>query len=382
MSEYQYYEFLALERPLTVEEQRYMRALSSRGHITPVSFSNEYNWADFKGDPVALMKRFYDAHVYVANWCTAIFMLRAPLATLNRKQMEAFTVGDTFEAEATPTHWILTWRLDESEDYDRFTQEDGSRWMARLSPLREELLRGDLRPLYIGWLAAVSMGLVEDDELEPYLPEGLAPFSPAQQALAEFLEIDADLLTGAGIGRPFARNQATEIEIDDWIASAPVKELQGWVKLLLTGQAQKAEREVKRRFAARLNGADNTGADESTRTVGELWGFVEQAGEIRQLQEKQRQEQEKARRQKERDAYLKRLAGTFPKAWLDVHEKAKVGLGKAYDDACQAIADLKEAYNRHASQQEFDAELQTFLEKHRQRKSLVQRLVKTGLMKV
>jgi hypothetical protein len=46
LSEYQYYEFLAMERPLTGEEQQYMRAISSRGHITPVSFSNEYHWGD------------------------------------------------------------------------------------------------------------------------------------------------------------------------------------------------------------------------------------------------------------------------------------------------------------------------------------------------
>jgi hypothetical protein len=41
LSEYQYYEVLAMERPLTGE---YMRAVSSRGHITPVSFSNEYHF--------------------------------------------------------------------------------------------------------------------------------------------------------------------------------------------------------------------------------------------------------------------------------------------------------------------------------------------------
>jgi len=28
--------------------------------------------ADFKGDPDKLMERYFDAHVYVANWMTAI----------------------------------------------------------------------------------------------------------------------------------------------------------------------------------------------------------------------------------------------------------------------------------------------------------------------
>ena len=68
MSEYQYYEFLAIDRPLTTDEIAELRALSTRATITPVSFTNEYNWGDFKGNPDKLMQRYFDAHVYVANW--------------------------------------------------------------------------------------------------------------------------------------------------------------------------------------------------------------------------------------------------------------------------------------------------------------------------
>jgi hypothetical protein len=68
MSEYQYYEFLAIDRPLTEEEMDELRALSTRAAITPVSFTNEYNWGNFKGDPYKLMQRHFDAHVYVMGW--------------------------------------------------------------------------------------------------------------------------------------------------------------------------------------------------------------------------------------------------------------------------------------------------------------------------
>jgi hypothetical protein len=43
MSEYQYYEFLAIDRPLTEDEIDELRELSTRATITPVSFSNEYH---------------------------------------------------------------------------------------------------------------------------------------------------------------------------------------------------------------------------------------------------------------------------------------------------------------------------------------------------
>jgi hypothetical protein len=49
MSEYQYYEFRAIERPLTNKQVGELRRYSSRADITATSFSVEYNWGDFKG---------------------------------------------------------------------------------------------------------------------------------------------------------------------------------------------------------------------------------------------------------------------------------------------------------------------------------------------
>jgi hypothetical protein len=51
MSEYQYYEFLALDRPLDHAAQDALRSISSRARITATSFINHYEWGDLKGDP-------------------------------------------------------------------------------------------------------------------------------------------------------------------------------------------------------------------------------------------------------------------------------------------------------------------------------------------
>ena len=149
MSEYQYYEFLAIDRPLTENEIATLRALSTRATITPVSFTNEYNWGDFKGDPDKLMNWCFDVHVCVANWRRGIFMVSLPIEALTKETARAVAVPYMLNIKATKTHWIITWSLEESENYDRFGMEDGRGWMARLAPLREELLRGDLRGLYI-----------------------------------------------------------------------------------------------------------------------------------------------------------------------------------------------------------------------------------------
>ena len=37
---------------------------------------NHYEWGNFKGDPLKLMHRCFDLHVYYANWGTRTLMLR------------------------------------------------------------------------------------------------------------------------------------------------------------------------------------------------------------------------------------------------------------------------------------------------------------------
>src|ERR1700735_2883530 len=94
MSEYQYYEFLAVDRPLTAAEQAEVRELSSRARITATSFSNEYEWGDFRGDPGELMRRYYDAHLYLANWGTHRIMLRLPCVLLEEEVARQYGVED------------------------------------------------------------------------------------------------------------------------------------------------------------------------------------------------------------------------------------------------------------------------------------------------
>jgi hypothetical protein len=51
MSEYQYYEFQALDRPLTQAEMVELRKLSSRVALTSTSAIFTYNYGDFRVAP-------------------------------------------------------------------------------------------------------------------------------------------------------------------------------------------------------------------------------------------------------------------------------------------------------------------------------------------
>lgn len=382
MSEYQYYEFLAIDRPLTADEMAELRELSTRATITPVSFTNEYNWGDFKGNPDKLMQGYFDAHVYVANWMTAIFMVRLPIEALTQETAKSVAVPYLLDIKATKTHWIITWSLEESQNYDRFGMEDGRGWMARLAPVRDELLRGDLRSLYIGWLLAVAGEIMDDDEMEPLCVSGLGNLTPAQQALAEFLEVDPDLLAGAGMGSPAA--QETEVsrrEMEKWIDALPREEVNMILKQLLEGKGQQAERSVRNRFASWRRGLQTEDTDAPRRTVGDLRQNGEKAHLIRLEKQKQDLEQREINRREKRKAYLESLSNDFPEAWASVKEPVERGSGRGYDEACRILVDIAEAYDLLGTKKEFQQELKKFMAGHLRRKALIQRLVKAGIWK-
>lgn len=379
MSEYQYLEFLAVDRPLTAREMDHLRGISTRAQITPVSFINEYSWGGLKADPRDFMRRFFDAHVFISNWGDAIFMVRLPREAIDQKTLKAFCTSPHLEFEKLPEHWLLTWSLGETENYDRFGYVDeGPGLMTLLAPLREELLRGDLRSLYIGWLRAVTTEETDPDDLEPLPPNGLNQLTAAQQALAEFLEVDIDLLAGVGADSQ-ANNTGTEDDaaLDAWLDSLPKTEVKGYLRQMLDGQGANAERTLKRRHAAWQEQAAPTKG--VCRSVAELWQLAEQAKGLRLIEEAQARQQAEAERKRQRDTRLTKLAADFLRAWKTAHDDANKGHAHAYDAACRQLVDLRDAYSQYSTLAVFQKEFQKYMAEHSRRRALVQRLVKAGL---
>lgn len=380
MGEYQYYEFIAIDRPLTAEEMEGLRALSTRALITPVSFTNEYHWGDFKGNPDKLMERCFDAHVYMAIWRTAVFKVRVPGERLPKETVAALASSEMLNFKATKTHWIITWVLEESEYDERFVQDCGRGWMARLSPIRDELLNGDFRSLYLGWLADVSKGNLDDEEMEPLSVNGLGQLTSAQQALAEFLEVDRDLLAGAGLGsHTTPKAEISPQEMDMWIDALPREEVNSILKQLLEGKGRQAEPSIRNLFASWRRGLQPGDIDAPRRTVRELRQNAEKARLIRMEKQERGRKHREIKRRKQRETYLKNLSSDFPKAWASVREPVERGSGRGYDEACRRLVDIAKAHDLFATKKQFQNELKKFMAGHLRRKALIQRLVKAGI---
>ncbi len=71
VSEYRYFEFQAIDRPLSKKEIAELRSYSTRARITPTSFVNEYSWGNFKGDADVWMDKYFDGFLYIVNWVHA-----------------------------------------------------------------------------------------------------------------------------------------------------------------------------------------------------------------------------------------------------------------------------------------------------------------------
>jgi hypothetical protein len=181
MSEYQYYEFQAIDRPLTEADRQALRAISTRARITATSFVNSYVWGDLKGDPAQFMVRWFDLHLYLANWGARRLMIRLPLALIEQPRIKAaLRHVAAVTLRATETQLILDIQREEvlSDEW-----ENGAGWLAALAPLRADLLAGDLRLLHLLWLTAIEAGDLDDDDIEP-LP-GLGPLTPALEACGQ-----------------------------------------------------------------------------------------------------------------------------------------------------------------------------------------------------
>lgn len=366
----QYYEFRAIDRPLSANDVKALRALSTRARITNTSFTNSYQWGDFKGDPDELMERWFDLHLYLASWGTRCLMIRLPRRLIDQDQVDAFLMDDdTARAWTNGDNLILSIAIDADDLDDEW--DDGTGWLAELAPLRTALLEGDLRVLYLVWLMAVAADAVAPDETEP-LP-GLGPLTADLEAFANFFYIDRDLIAAATErgARPGVRPSAADAA--PVIAAMTDAEKTGILRRLFEGDAVAAS-ELRKLVHARLPAA----ASQPARTVRELRARAdefrqtrEQAETAKALAEQQRQEQaaERARR--------KRLAETEQRGeqvWAEIEAEIQKRNVKGYEGALVLLGDLKALAEDKGMVDAFAQRVADLRRRHDQKYTFVERL--------
>lgn len=361
MSEYQWYEFVALDRPLSPKDMQELRAISSRAEITRTRFSNEYEWGDLKADPAALLVRYFDAHLYFANWGTHRFMLRLPAANVDEQSLRAYFPGGAVTLTRAGSHVILDFSsdTDEPEDESRDPVSLGA-----LTPLRASLLEGDLTPAYVAWLLALQSGDVKQSAREPLVPAGIAVPSAPLAALIDFLRIDPDLLRAAAEASD--RDNIAPAELRRWLSSLGAHEKDAW---LLRASTQPVHGDLLAAFRKHRGKATR-----GSRTVGQLRARAEEHRAAREREEAARHKQARAASEAARRKHLARSAKQGDRAW---HQLDRLVDDRRYEDAVRLTIDLWDLARDAGRLVDFEGRLHALKKQHPRRRGYLDAVKRT-----
>lgn len=339
MSEYQYVAFRALDGPVSDENLKFMRQQSSRAEITPWSFDNEYHFGDFHGKAAEMLRRGYDLHLHYANFGTRTLMIRLP-HRLPDSAVQRYFLKDSlfFERDKQGQGGNLVIEpCYEAGQLEELWDVDLNSLVERLLPLRAEILDGDLRPLYIAYLAVTTdLNHDPDEEQEAPVPAGLDRLTPAQIALAKFYGIDDGILAAAAANSPPLGERVDVAQTyAAWLRGRPVETRTTWLAELLANPRAPIRAEILAEFKKSAK-TSAWPVSETQRTVAEL-----QAAGAEIDEHLKRQRNEEASRQCAEN--LARMAAEPESVLRETESMVQQRSTAAYDQIATLLADLRTA---------------------------------------
>lgn len=368
MSEYQHYEFQALDRPLTKDELSYVRSLSSRVELTSNKVVFIYNFGDFKVDPQQLVERCFDAMLYQASFGVQQVIFRFPRSLLNPTLLAPYCVPGFLTTSITPEHILLNLKVVEEEGLGWIREED---WLTKLVPLRDDLLRGDLRMLYLAWLIAVQVDLEDDDDdlIEPPVPPNLGNLSSALGSFIDLFGLDEDLISAAAESSPFEEEESEPIET--WVAALPETERNDLLVRMARGESHVASQLMQRLRQLNRQPSSIAQSEQPRRSLANLMA-------IALIQEKNRKTCEQRIARQVRVAQLEALAPKEVTMWQEVFRLIELKQSKAYDQAIEYLIDLRDLAEQQETLPQFIARIKKMQHDYSSRSGLMSRLHQAG----
>ncbi len=371
MSEYQRYEFMTSDRPLTGVQLDAVNALSSHIEASSTHALIEYQWGNFKHDPIDVLHKFFDGFLYWANWGAPELAFRFPHGILPVDLIDGYDLDDFVTFTQHPDYDILDIHFGEMEGPDEWIEYE----LGSLISIRDELMEGDLRALYIVWLASQHMlGDYDEDEEEEYdeeisvppVPPALGTLTAAQQALAELLRVPQELLVATG-RHSNAAVSSTGDDIAAWVKLLPPEHRDGYLVRLAHNEPGLSRRLVKE---LRELGQDKTTA---TPPAGEHVTYATLLAESKAIKaqlEREKREQEQAARQR----HLQDIHDHQDDYWHQVDLAVMRSSGTGYDEAVRLLIELRGAADQFKETQEFQERFRAWVWPHLRRPAFVKRL--------
>ena len=367
MSEYQYYEWQTIDRALTAAEQAAVSGLSSHIDATSTRAWVEYHWSGFKHDPKQVLARYFDAFLYYANWGCQRLAFRFPKGVLDADSLQPYLWEYCAELEPVGDYLILD---------IAYPDEDGGHWfegearLSSLAPLRDVILAGDYRALYLAWLLAAAANDI-DEELEPPVPPGLGELSAPLAEFVRFFQLDAFLVQAAAQASEPLR-PAPAPALDALIARLPRAECDAFLRRLAVGEPLLALI-----FNRRLQEFAGPPVRSQPTAARRTWAALQETAERLRLAEERRQKAEaEARRIKD----LQDFAPCAAQAWRDVQTLIEEKKARPYDEAVALLVKLRDLAVFQGRLPEFQTRLAALQAQYANRPALQERFRKARLV--
>ena len=370
MSEYQRYEFMTSDRPLTQAQLAEVNRLSSHIEASATHSVIEYHWGDFKHDPIEVLHKYFDGFLYWANWGSPRLALRFPHGVLPADLIDGYDFDDFVTFTNHPDYDILDIHFGEMEAPDEWTEYD----LGSLISIRDELMEGDLRALYIAWLATMRMlgsyDQEEEDEviIAPSVPPAFAILTSAQQALAELLQIPQVMLDVAA-QHSSASKPSTSDDFVAWVKLLPEERREDYLLRLARNEPG-----LSRLLVKELRELDQ-GKTKETPSEGERVTYATLLAETKAI--KARREREKLEQERlARLRHLQKVHDQQEEYWRQIEQAVTRKVGTAYDEAVRLLVDLRDAADHFKETQQFQTRYLTWVRSYMKRPALLERLYK------
>lgn len=386
MSEYQYVVFQAVDGPLSDEQLAFAQRQSTRAEVSRWSLEVEYHYSSFRGDVDGLLRRGYDVYLQYTNYGSREIKLRLPHGMPFAKSVWArYVDGEQlrWKSDTKGSGGILTLRPFH-EAYDLNEVWEAQKYIDAAIHVREHLMRGDLRALYLLWLCAADDDYNDPEEMiEPPVPHGIAESATYGGGLLTFFGLDPLLLVAAGKDVDAAPADESQDHAARWINAQGEQSAKDMLLRLLIGDTAS---EKARLLAAIRDSQTSDGwpTSDKRRTFAELLKKTvalraeEDAKQARKAQAKATREAAKAERERA-DRMQEMLKN--PDKWLRESERlVDAGGTHNYKAAAEILHDLRDAVGGDEGDKIARSQAVKLAKKHATLNHLKSSLRKRGLL--
>ena len=370
MSEYQYYEWQTIDRPLSPHEIESVSGLSSHMEtVTPTQAIVTYSWGDFKHDPRQVLLKHFDAHLYMANWGTRRLLFRFPKSVIDPHAIRLYCRKEFLMLELKGNYYILEFSLDDEEPDYEWLEAEGM--LGKMAPIREQIMQGDYRALYLSWLKAASIENPEEEntETEPPIPAGLGKLNSSHQAFIEFFELDAYLVKAAAKASPPLQPKSNA-PLEQALVQLSREECENFLRQVLNNEPP--VRMALQKRLEQLAGTKPVSARKDQHQAGNLFKEAERL-------EQKALRQQKAKTEQKRIQELLDLAGREEATWRWVESLIGQRQARPYDEATKLLVDLRDLAIYQNRLLKFQERFLVIREKCSNRPTLMERFNRAGL---